>query len=121
MSESFFDPHAAEEAAIEHIVDTEGLSYYDAREKLGVEQPDNRDFTAQAIADRLGPAAMGEFEVDETVPEAEEPVEPHDGSNPKTGLNHQSWQKNSQTDEQKAAIQHGIKMAREEMARRKKQ
>ena len=78
------------------------------RQMSGYEpEHDNDDFTADAIASRLGPAALGAFE--DLQPD---PVEPHDGSNPKHGLDYRSWAKNSQTPEQKARIQRGIDEAR---------
>lgn len=117
MSE-FIDPEAALEARLEHIVDTEGLSYDDARRKLGMEAPDNSDFTAEAIAGRLGPAAMGEFdEPDET--ETEESAEPHDESNPKYGLNHESWSQYSKDPVVRRRIIRGVIRARRAIAEHK--
>jgi len=104
------DPVTEIDAQIERLVDVKNLSYDDARRELGLPKPDNSDFTAEAIASRLGPAAMGAFkddvELDLEVPE------PHDGSNPKHGLNYRGWEKNSQTAEQKAQIQQGVETAR---------
>ncbi len=102
------------EAQLDHIVDTEGVSYNEAYRKLGIEAPDNSDFTAEAIESRLGPTAMGQFVELDTAS-----VEPHDGSNPKHGIDRLSWQRNNDTPEQQERINRGIAEAREAMRHNK--
>lgn len=41
-----------QDKALDHLVDTMGISYGEACERLGVELPDNRFFTADRVAAR---------------------------------------------------------------------
>jgi hypothetical protein len=102
------------DAQLDRLVDVKNISYYDARRELGLPEPDNTDFTAQTIEDRLGPTALGAFKDVKLDIETPEP-QPQNGPNPKHGLNHRAWEKQAQDPVEHERIQRNVDLARQSM------
>ena len=104
-------PDFTSEQQYDHY-DSQGI--FDAatiREKSGYEtEGSNEDFTAEAIAARVGSVALDGFSHDQDVPQ-------FDGINQKGGLNHVAYAKHSS--EEKAITQRGVELARAEMRKNK--
>jgi len=105
--------HESAEAHYDHLDQQGEWNAAEMRQMSGYEpEHDNADFTAEAIESRLGPAAMGAFG---NVELETETLEPHDGSNPKDGLNHRAWAKHLQDPAERERIQRHIAEARQSM------